>query len=66
VVFFQKKCNENELDEKVKLNPIAALQKLCAFHQRTMPQYKFFEISGHLFAPECTVMMCMVKGRQLI
>jgi hypothetical protein len=33
IVFSRKKRKENEFDEKVKLNPIAALQELCAFQQ---------------------------------
>lgn len=67
MVFSRKKRIAN-LDAKVKLNPIGALQELCALHQWTLPQYKFFEIgrSGNLFSAECTVRACTIEGKPLI
>lgn len=66
--FSRKRLTYDKIDAMFKLNPIGALQNLCASLYWTLPTFEYFqeEKSRHFFTVECTVMTYKVRGKEFI
>ncbi|XP_025411877.1 uncharacterized protein LOC112684530 [Sipha flava] len=65
----KKKCRDNELDARLKSDPICGLQELCRYRDWKLPEYKYFkegDSTTFTYSVECTVLSFTVRVEGLL